>query len=171
MSQPIKKVAVIGSGIMGAGIAAHCANAGCEVLLLDIVPEGSSDRNIVSKDAIKRMLKSNPEMLTLKRNAKLITPGNIDDDLAQLKDFDWVIEVIVENLQIKKNLYKNLAKNIGQDTILSSNTSTIPRSELIADMSPDLSSRFLITHFFNPPRYLPLLEVVSSSDVAEGVLQ
>ncbi|MBT5638785.1 MAG: 3-hydroxyacyl-CoA dehydrogenase [Euryarchaeota archaeon] len=171
MSQPIKKVAVIGSGVMGAGIAAHCANAGCEVLLLDIVPEGSSDRNIVSKDAIKRMLKSNPEMLTLKRNAKLITPGNIDDDLAQLKDFDWVIEVIVENLQIKKNLYKNLAKNIGQDTILSSNTSTIPRSELIADMSPDLSSRFLITHFFNPPRYLPLLEVVSSSDVAEGVLQ
>ncbi|DAC62579.1 MAG TPA: 3-hydroxyacyl-CoA dehydrogenase, partial [Candidatus Thalassarchaeaceae archaeon] len=109
MSQPIKKVAVIGSGVMGAGIAAHCANAGCEVLLLDIVPEGSSDRNIVSKDAIKRMLKSNPEMLTLKRNAKLITPGNIDDDLAQLKDFDWVIEVIVENLQIKKNLYKNLA--------------------------------------------------------------
>tara|TARA_B110000003_G_scaffold274254_1_gene313815 strand:- start:6310 stop:8649 length:2340 start_codon:yes stop_codon:yes gene_type:complete len=171
MSQPIKKVAVIGSGVMGAGIAAHCANAGCEVLLLDIVPEGSSDRNIVSKDAIKRMLKSNPEMLTIKKNAKLITPGNIDDDLAQLKDFDWVIEVIVENLQIKKNLYKNLAKNIGQDTILSSNTSTIPRSELIADMSPDLSSRFLITHFFNPPRYLPLLEVVSSSDVAEGVLQ
>ncbi len=171
MSQTIKKVAVIGSGVMGAGIAAHCANAGCEVLLLDIVPEDSSDRNIVAKGAIKKMLKSNPEMLTLKRNAKLISPGNIDDDLAQLKDFDWVIEVIVENLQIKRNLYKNLAKNIGPDTILSSNTSTIPRSELIADMSPDLSSRFLITHFFNPPRYLPLLEVVSSTDVAEGVLQ
>jgi len=171
MTQTIKKVAVIGSGVMGSGIAAHCANAGCEVLLLDIVPNGSSDRNILSEGAIKNMQKSNPEMLMLKRNTKLISPGNIEDDLSKLKDFDWVIEVIVENLEIKRNLYKNLAKHIGSDTILSSNTSTIPRTELIVGMSPDLSSRFLITHFFNPPRYLPLLEVVSSPDVNEEVLQ
>ena len=170
MPKTIKKVAVIGSGVMGSGIAAHCANAGCEVLLLDIVDDESSDRNIIAKNAIKYMHKSNPEMLMQRKNSKLITPGNIDDDLHKLIDCDWVIEVIIENLDIKKKLYKKLAKNIGKDTILSSNTSTIPRSELITDMATDLSSRFLITHFFNPPRYLPLLEVVSSPEVNADVL-
>jgi len=116
------------------------------------------------------MHKSNPEMLMQRKNSKLITPGNIDDDLHKLIDCDWVIEVIIENLDIKKKLYKKLAQNIGKDTILSSNTSTIPRSELITDMANDLSSRFLITHFFNPPRYLPLLEVVSSPEVNADVL-
>ena len=170
MPKTIKKVAVIGSGVMGSGIAAHCANAGCEVLLLDIVDDESSDRNIIAKNAIKYMHKSNPEMLMQRKNSKLITPGNIDDDLHKLIDCDWVIEVIIENLDIKKKLYKKLAQKIGKDTILSSNTSTIPRSELITDMANDLSSRFLITHFFNPPRYLPLLEVVSSPEVNADVL-
>ena len=170
MPKTIKKVAVIGSGVMGSGIAAHCANAGCEVLLLDIVDDESSDRNIIAKNAIKYMHKSNPEMLMQRKNSKLITPGNIDDDLHKLIDCDWVIEVIIENLDIKKKLYKKLAQNIGKDTILSSNTSTIPRSELITDMANDLSSRFLITHFFNPPRYLPLLEVVGSPEVNADVL-
>ena len=170
MPKTIKKVAVIGSGVMGSGIAAHCANAGCEVLLLDIVDDESSDRNIIAKNAMKYMHKSNPEMLMQRKNSKLITPGNIDDDLHKLIDCDWVIEVIIENLDIKKKLYKKLAQNIGKDTILSSNTSTIPRSELITDMANDLSSRFLITHFFNPPRYLPLLEVVSSPEVNADVL-
>jgi 3-hydroxyacyl-CoA dehydrogenase len=166
----IKKVAVIGSGVMGSGIAAHCANAGCEVLLLDIVDDDSSDRSTIAKNAINYMHKSNPEMLMQRKNSKLITPGNIDDDLHKLIDCDWVIEVIIENLDIKKKLYKKIAQNIGKDTILSSNTSTIPRSELITDMTTDLSSRFLITHFFNPPRYLPLLEVVSSPEVNADVL-
>ena len=170
MPKTIKKVAVIGSGVMGSGIAAHCANAGCEVLLLDIVDDESSDRSIIAKNAIKYMHKSNPEMLMQRKNSKLITPGNIDDDLHKLIDCDWVIEVIIENLDIKKKLYKKLAQNIGKDTILSSNTSTIPRSELITDMTTDLASRFLITHFFNPPRYLPLLEVVSSPEVNADVL-
>lgn len=170
MPKTIKKVAVIGSGVMGSGIAAHCANAGCEVLLLDIVDDESSDRSTIAKNAIKYMHKSNPEMLMQRKNSKLITPGNIDDDLHKLIDCDWVIEVIIENLDIKKELYKKLAQNIGKDTILSSNTSTIPRSELITDMTNDLSSRFLITHFFNPPRYLPLLEVVSSPEVNADVL-
>ena len=170
MPKTIKKVAVIGSGVMGSGIAAHCANAGCEVLLLDIVDDESSDRSTIAKNAIKYMHKSNPEMLMQRKNSKLITPGNIDDDLHKLIDCDWVIEVIIENLDIKKKLYKKLARNIGKDTILSSNTSTIPRSELITDMTNDLSSRFLITHFFNPPRYLPLLEVVSSPEVNADVL-
>jgi 3-hydroxyacyl-CoA dehydrogenase len=170
MPKTIKKVAVIGSGVMGSGIAAHCANAGCEVLLLDIVDDESSDRSTIAKNAINYMHKSNPEMLMQRKNSKLITPGNIDDDLHKLIDCDWVIEVIIENLDIKKKLYKKIAQNIGKDTILSSNTSTIPRSELITDMTTDLSSRFLITHFFNPPRYLPLLEVVSSPEVNADVL-
>ena len=170
MPKPIKKVAVIGSGVMGAGIAAHCANAGCEVLLLDIVPDGSSDRNAISENAVNKMQKSNPEMLMLKDNSKLISSGNIEDHLYKLETYDWVIEVIIENLEIKRKLYKDIAENIGDETILSSNTSTIPRSELISDMSPSLSSRFLITHFFNPPRYLPLLEVVSGPEVDKEIL-
>ena len=170
MTGTIDKVAVIGSGVMGAGIAAHCANAGCEVLLLDIVREESQDRSAVARNAIKMMHKANPEMLMHKRNAKRITPGNIEDDLHLLKDYDWVVEVIIENLEIKRNLYSKLSDYIGSNTILSSNTSTIPRSELVSELPEDISSRFLITHFFNPPRYLPLLEVVTSSEVNDDVV-
>ena len=170
MSEGIQKVAVIGSGVMGAGIAAHCANAGCEVLLLDIVPDGAQDRNSLSKTAIQKMHKSNPEMLMHKRNSKRITPGNIEDDLHLLEDFDWVIEVVIENLDVKRDLYSRLCDKIGPDTILSSNTSTLPRSKLVSELPRDISSRFLITHFFNPPRYLPLLEVVTSSEVDESVV-
>ena len=170
MTGTIDKVAVIGSGVMGAGIAAHCANAGCEVLLLDIVREESQDRSAVARNAIKMMHKANPEMLMHKRNAKRITPGNIEDDLHLLKDYDWVVEVIIENLEIKRNLYSKLSDCIGPNTILSSNTSTIPRSELVSELPEDISSRFLITHFFNPPRYLPLLEVVTSPEVNDDVV-
>ena len=170
MAGTIDKVAVIGSGVMGAGIAAHCANAGCEVLLLDIVREESQDRSEVARNAIKMMHKANPEMLMHKRNAKRITPGNIEDDLHLLKDYDWVVEVIIENLEIKRNLYSKLSDYIGSNTILSSNTSTIPRSELVSELPEDISSRFLITHFFNPPRYLPLLEVVTSPEVNDDVV-
>ncbi|MBK11889.1 MAG: 3-hydroxyacyl-CoA dehydrogenase [Euryarchaeota archaeon] len=170
MTGMIDKVAVIGSGVMGAGIAAHCANAGCEVLLLDIVREESEDRSEVARNAIKMMHKANPEMLMHKRNAKRITPGNIEDDLHLLKDCDWVVEVIIENLDIKRNLYSKLSDCIGPNTILSSNTSTIPRSELVSELPEDISSRFLITHFFNPPRYLPLLEVVTSPEVNDDVV-
>ncbi|MFL2980026.1 MAG: 3-hydroxyacyl-CoA dehydrogenase/enoyl-CoA hydratase family protein [Candidatus Thalassarchaeaceae archaeon] len=170
MSGTIEKVAVIGSGVMGAGIAAHCANAGCEVLLLDIVPKDNQDRSAIARKSIQMMHKSNPEMLMHKRNAMRITAGNIEDDLHLLKNYDWVVEVIVENLQIKKNLYSRLSDCIGPSTILSSNTSTIPRSELVSELSKDISSRFLITHFFNPPRYLPLLEVVTSPEVNDEVV-
>ena len=158
MSSSIERVAVIGSGVMGAGIAAHCANAGCEVLLLDIVRD-ESNRNSVATSAIQQMLKSNPEMLMHKRNVKLITAGNIEDDLSKLSEVDWVVEVVIENLDIKRSLYASMSEHIGPDTIVSSNTSTLPRSELVGGMSDDMASRFLITHFFNPPRYLPLLEL------------
>ena len=151
MSNSIENVAVIGSGVMGAGIAAHCANAGCNVLLLDIVGE-ERDRNSVANSAVKGMMKSNPEMLTHKRNAKLITTGNIEDDLSMLSEVDWVIEVVIENLDVKRDLYSNISKHIGKSTIVSSNTSTIPRRKLVENMQAEMASRFLITHFFNPPR-------------------
>ena len=170
MSSPIQRVAVIGSGVMGAGIAAHCANAGCEVLLLDIVKEGG-DRSAIAKAAVQQMAKSNPEMLMHKGNVKLISAGNIEDDLDKLSEVDWVIEVIVENLGIKTSLYASMSEHIGPDTIVSSNTSTLPRSELVEGMSSEMTSRFLITHFFNPPRYLPLLEVVTSPEVDDSVTE
>mgnify|MGYP001353233875 CR=1 FL=1 len=166
----IQRVAVIGSGVMGAGIAAHCANAGCEVLLLDVVPEDSEDRNALAKKAILGMHKSNPQMLMHERFSKQIFPGNIEDDLPKLREFDWVIEVIIENLDIKRDLYQKLLPHLGVQTILSSNTSTIPRSELIHGIPHDISSRFLITHFFNPPRYLPLLEVVTGPEIDSSLL-
>ncbi len=170
MSSPIQRVAVIGSGVMGAGIAAHCANAGCEVLLLDIVKEGG-DRSAIAKAAVQQMAKSNPEMLMHKGNVKLISAGNIEDDLDKLSEADWVIEVIVENLGIKTSLYASMSEHIGPDTIVSSNTSTLPRSELVEGMSSEMTSRFLITHFFNPPRYLPLLEVITSPEVDDSVTE
>ena len=170
MSNSIEKVAVIGSGVMGAGIAAHCANAGCEVLLLDIVKD-ENNRNSVTQSAIQQMLKSNPEMLMHKRNVKLISAGNIEDDLSKLSDVDWVVEVVIENLEIKRSLYENMSNHIGPDTIVSSNTSTLPRSALVEGMSDDMASRFLITHFFNPPRYLPLLEVVTAEEVDDSLVE
>ena len=170
MSNSIEKVAVIGSGVMGAGIAAHCANAGCEVLLLDIVKD-ENNRNSVAQSAIQQMLKSNPEMLMHKRNVKLISAGNIEDDLSKLSEVDWVVEVVIENLEIKRSLYENMSNHIGPDTIVSSNTSTLPRSALVEGMSEDMASRFLITHFFNPPRYLPLLEVVTAEEVDDSLVE
>ena len=155
---------------MGAGIAAHCANAGCEVLLLDIVKEGG-DRSAIAKAAVQQMAKSNPEMLMHKGNVKLISAGNIEDDLDKLSEADWVIEAIVETLGIKTSLYASMSEHIGPDTIVSSNTSTLPRSELVEGMSSEMTSRFLITHFFNPPRYLPLLEVVTSPEVDDSVTE
>ena len=170
MSSPIERVAVIGSGVMGAGIAAHAANAGCQVLLLDIVKEGG-DRSAIANAAIKQMAKSNPEMLTHPRNASLISAGNIEDDLDKLSEVDWVIEVIVENLGIKRSLYASMAEHIGPETIVSSNTSTLPLAELVEGMPSEMASRFLITHFFNPPRYLPLLEVITSSEVSDSTTE
>ena len=168
MTNSIENVAVIGSGVMGAGIAAHCANSGCKVLLLDIV-KNEEDRDAVANSAVLGMMESNPEMLMHKRNSKLITTGNTEDDLSKLSDVDWVIEVVIENLDVKRDLYSDISRHIGNDTIVSSNTSTIPRSKLVEGMKGGMASRFLITHFFNPPRYLPLLEVVTADEVDSSV--
>ena len=165
----IQKVAVIGSGVMGSGIAAQIANAGLEVILLDIVAEGS-DRDAVARGAIQRMHKTNPAPLMHPRNAGRIRPGNLDDHLDWLADCDLVIEAVLENLEIKKDLYQKVDAHRRSDCIVTSNTSTIPLDHLVADMPEDFREHFAVTHFFNPPRYMRLLELVAGSVTRAGVI-
>ena len=160
---PINKVAVIGSGVMGGGIAAHVANTGIPVLLLDIVPAGAKNRNVVAEQAIERLLKTDPAPLMHRDNARLITPGNLDDDLAKLAECDWIVEVVLEKLEVKHATYEKIEKHRKEGSIVSSNTSTIPLKDLAAGMPERFQRDFLITHFFNPPRYMRLLEIVSGA--------
>lgn len=156
----IKKVGVIGAGVMGAGIAAQVANAGLPVVLLDIVPAGANDRSMVARNAVEKMLKTEPAPFMSTRAAKLIQTGNIEDDLAAMAECDWIIEVIVERPTIKQELYRKLEAVRRPGTAISSNTSTIPLSHLTEGMGEQFKRDFMITHFFNPPRYMRLLEVV-----------
>jgi 3-hydroxyacyl-CoA dehydrogenase len=166
----IKKVAVIGAGVMGAGIAAQIANSGVDVLLLDIVPKDGDDRSAIAKGAIAKLLKTKPAPLMHKRNAKLITPSNIEDDLAKLADCDWVIEAVIERLDIKRSLYNKITPHLKKSAIISSNTSTIPLAQLVEDLPVAVQKNFIITHFFNPPRYLRLFEVVTSPKTTKTTL-
>ncbi|MBO2536977.1 3-hydroxyacyl-CoA dehydrogenase/enoyl-CoA hydratase family protein [Rummeliibacillus suwonensis] len=178
MTYRIRKAAVIGSGVMGSGIAAHLANIGIPTLLLDIVPkellqeekakgltlEDSSVRNRFAANAVQKLLKQKPAPLTTKKSLNLMTIGNLEDDLEKLKDVDWIIEVVVENLAIKKNLLEKIDGVRRPGTIVSSNTSGISINAMIEGRSEDLKKHFLGTHFFNPPRYLKLLEVIPAQD-------
>jgi 3-hydroxyacyl-CoA dehydrogenase len=157
----IRKVGVLGSGVMGAGIAAHVANAGVAVVLLDIVPAGATDRNVVAVGAIERMKKTKPAPLMAERNARLITPGNLEDHLGLLADCDWIVEAVVERLDIKQRVYRNVDAVRKPGSIVSSNTSTIPLHKLVEGLPESFQRDFLVTHFFNPPRYMRLLEVVA----------
>jgi len=157
----IEKVAVLGAGVMGASIAAHISNAGIPVTLLDIIPENATNRSIIAETAIQKLLKAEPAPFMHKNNARLITPGNIEDHLQWLADADWVIEAVIENPEIKKSLYQKLEVVCRKDCLMSSNTSTLPLSLLVEDMPDSFKERFMITHFFNPPRYMRLLELVS----------
>ena len=157
----IEKVAVLGAGVMGAAIAAHIANAGVPVLLLDIVKEGEADRSAIAKAAIEKLLKTDPAPFMSKRAAKLVTPGNLEDDLGQLAEMDWIIEAVIENPKIKSALYAKLDAVRKPGSVVSSNTSTIPLQYLIQGQSERFAADFLITHFFNPPRYMRLLELVT----------
>lgn len=160
----INKVAVIGSGVMGAGIAAHFANAGAEVVLLDIVPKDAEDRSMLAKGAIARMTKGRAPQLADPAYAARLTAGNLDDDLDQLSTCDWVVEVVLEDLAIKHALYAKIAPYLREDALLSSNTSTIPLADLVSQMDESLRKRFIIVHFFNPPRYMRLIELVTGPD-------
>lgn len=169
MSLEIKKVCVIGAGTMGAGIAAQVANAGLEVLLLDIAGDSAS-RNRVVEASLERIKKSDPPLLMEPGNIDLISIGNIEDDLASVSDCDWVVEAIVERLEIKRELYRNLIPHLKTGAMISSNTSTIPISLLMDDMPDALRKLFCITHFFNPVRYMRLLELVSGDETDAEVI-
>jgi 3-hydroxyacyl-CoA dehydrogenase len=167
----INKVAVLGAGVMGAGIAAQVANAGVPVVLLDIVPEGAEDRSVIAKGAITKMLKTSIAPLMHRRNAKSITPGNLEDDLGLLADCDWICEAVLENVDVKHDVYKKVDAHRKEGTIVTSNTSTIPLANLLEGMPDAFAADFVVTHFFNPPRYMRLLEVVAGPKTRPEVVE
>ena len=162
----IKKVAVLGSGVMGSAIACQLANIGMDVLLLDMPnknkkgDESTIDKNSIVNDSLKNLIKSKPAPLYIKEYANRISTGNFDDDLKRINQFDWIIEVIIENLEIKKSFYEKIEEHRKPGTIISTNTSSIPINQLAEGRSEDFCKNFFGTHFFNPPRYLRLLEVI-----------
>lgn len=184
MTYHIRKAAVLGSGVMGSGIAAHLANIGIPTILLDIVPkelskeeeakgltlQDPSVRNRFATSSVQKLLKQKPAPLTTKKSLNLISIGNLEDDLEKLKEVDWIIEVVVENLNIKKSLYEKIDAVRSQGTIISSNTSGISINAMAEGRSEDFKKHFLGTHFFNPPRYLKLLEVIPAQETLPEVV-
>jgi len=168
MTYRIKKVAVLGSGVMGSGIACHLANVGMEVLLLDIVPpdldesqkSDPSARNAIVNGALNKAVKSKPAPLYRKAFASRIDTGNFEDDFDRIADADWIIEVVVENLEIKRGLFARIEKLRKDNTLVSSNTSSIPIGLLAEGRNASFKKHFVGTHFFNPARYMPLLEII-----------
>ena len=185
MKRFIRKVAVLGSGVMGSRIACHFANVGCEVLLLDISPkeldaaeakkgltlESKVVRNRIVNQSLQFALKSNPSPIYLKSFATRIETGNFDDDLHKIKDCDWVIEVIVERLDIKQQLFEKVEQYRTDGTLISSNTSGIPIHMMLDGRSDDFQKHFCGTHFFNPPRYLQLLEIIPTPQTDNNVVE
>jgi 3-hydroxyacyl-CoA dehydrogenase len=167
----IKTVAVIGAGVMGASIAAHAANAGAQVLLLDIVKPGANNRNAIAEAAIERLKKMDPAPLMGSRAIRNIKPGNVEDDLAAAGQCDWIVEAVIERLDIKQELYTKLDSVRKPGSVVSSNTSTIPLAELTAGLPESFTRDFCITHFFNPPRYMRLLEIVGGTAAPFAALQ
>ena len=183
-NRKINKIAIIGSGIMGSGIACHFANIGVEVLLLDIIPFELNDlektknltidskvvRNRLVNDALKTSLKSKPSPIYNKKFANRITTGNLEDDLHLIKDADWIMEVVVERLDIKKTVFEKIEKYRTPGTLITSNTSGIPIKFMSEGRSEDFQKNFAVTHFFNPPRYLKLFEVIPGPNCDKSVI-
>src|SRR5690625_830994 len=184
MDRKVKQAAVLGSGVMGAAIAAHLANLGIKTVMLDIVPKELTeeekakghtrqDKRIQNKNAEtnkQQLRKQNPSPITSEKSLDLIETGNLEDDLTKLAEVDWIIEAVVENLQVKKDLFKRIDEVRTQGTIVSSNTSGISVEKMIEDCSDDMKKHFLGTHFFNPPRYLKLLEIIPTSHTDETIV-
>ncbi|MBW6483289.1 MAG: 3-hydroxyacyl-CoA dehydrogenase/enoyl-CoA hydratase family protein [Vicingaceae bacterium] len=172
----INKVAVLGSGVMGSRIACHFANIGVEVLLLDIVPKEATDstdkvaRNKIVNDALQFALKSNPSPIYSKSYVNRITTGNMDDDMSKIAHCDWIIEVVIERLDIKKQVFEKVEKYRKPGTLITSNTSGIPIHLMLDGRSEDFQQHFCGTHFFNPPRYLKLLELIPSPKTSPEVM-
>ncbi len=184
MNKHIKKVAVIGSGIMGSGIACHFANIGVEVLLLDIVPRELNDkekakgltlqdkvvRNRMVNDSLTAALKSKPSPIYHQKFANRITTGNMEDDISKISKVDWIIEVVVERLDIKKQVFENIEKYRTPGTLITSNTSGIPIKFMSEGRIDDFQKHFCGTHFFNPARYLKLFEIIPGPKTDDDVL-
>lgn len=178
LNRKITKVAILGSGVMGSGIAAHFANIGLEVVLLDIVPFNLTEeekanpaaRNRIVNGALKTALKSKPAPFYDKAFASRITTGNFDDDFGLIKECDWVLEVIIENLKIKKSVFEKVDKFRKKGSLVTSNTSSIPIHLMAEGRSEDFKKHFCGTHFFNPPRYLRLLEIIPTADTSTEVV-
>ena len=184
MNRHIRKVAIIGSGVMGSRIACHFANIGCEVELLDIVPselngpekkkEVSIDsdqfKNRIVNEALISSLNSNPSPIYRKSFASRIRTGNLTDDLARVKDCDWIIEVVIERLDIKQQVFENIEKHRTPGTLITTNTSGIPINLMLEGRSNDFKRHFCGSHFFNPPRYLQLLEIIPSEETDSEVI-
>ena len=159
MNKKINKVAVLGSGIMGSRIACHFANIGVEVLLLDI-PAKEGEKNAIVNTALQNAVKSNPSPVYSKKVLNNIATGNFEDDMAKIKGYDWIIEVVVENIEIKKKVFEQVEQHRRPGTLVTSNTSGIPIHLMAEGRSEDFKANFCGTHFFNPPRYLRLLEII-----------
>jgi 3-hydroxyacyl-CoA dehydrogenase len=184
MKRHVRKVAVLGSGVMGSAIAAHFANAGVPSLVLDIVPKEPNEaekaagltlkdravRDRIAVEAVKAMAKAKPAPLFTADRLALIETGNFEDDLARLSEADWVVEVVKEDLEIKKKVLTNVAPHLGPDAVLSSNTSGLSLAQMATELPDPIKPRFLGTHFFNPPRYMKLLEVIPTADTSPDVL-
>lgn len=180
----IRKIAVLGSGVMGSRIACHFANIGVEVLLLDIVPrelnaaesskgltiEDKAVRNRIVNEALTFAIKSNPSPLYKKSEAKKIKTGNFDDDMSKISECDWIIEVVIENLDIKKKVFDTVENFRKPGSLITSNTSGIPIHMMLEGRSEDFQSNFCGTHFFNPPRYLKLLEIIPTPKTDQAVV-
>ncbi len=179
MRRKIRTAAVIGSGVMGGGIAALLAGAGVKTLLLDIVPfdlkpEEKDDpiaRNRIVKAGLDAVLASSPSLLMLNKDVERITIGNLEDDFNKLADMDWIIEVVVENLEVKKDLLKRIQPVLSRGTIVSSNTSGIPLKAMSEGLSKEFKQHFLGTHFFNPVRYMKLLEIIPGEETLPELLE
>src|ERR1700761_1292924 len=166
-----KKVAVLGAGVMGSGIAAHLAGAGIQVLLLDIVPpDGKSARNAFSQGGKDKALKAKPAAFFTTRDADLITVGNLEDDLAAAGKCDLVIEVVKEDLAVKKALFARLEPLRGEHTVVASNTSGLPISQMTEGRSAAFKKHFIVTHFFNPVRYMKLLEIIHGPEADPAIV-
>ncbi len=170
MTLPIRRVAVLGAGVMGSGIAAHCANAGIPVLMLDIVPPKAdasrASRDAFASGAMDKLRKSKPAAFMHPRAAQLIAIGNFDDDLAKIADCDLIIEAVVERLDIKQALFEKLEKLAAPHAIIASNTSGLRIADMLGGRTEQFRKNFMVTHFFNPPRYMKLLELVAGPETS-----
>ena len=184
MSFEIKKAAVLGAGVMGANIAAHLTNAGIECYLLDIIPfelteddkkKGLTEkspawRNRFAANGLAGATKSKPASFYSKKNASMVKIGNFEDDLKLLADCDWVCEVVVENLKIKQELFAKVEKVVKPTCIVSTNTSGLPIKDISAKFGASLKKHFLGTHFFNPPRYMKLMEIIPGAETDKAIV-